>query len=155
MNFFYSLRSNQVVAKLWVGKHCEDFECEESISHVANRLYVKAGVVAAGSNYVAIVEDNESINKYGVREAVVTAPEVANVDDAVAWGFAKLNETKLKKLTGQAKNVFLSDMKPIEAKGTAVVVDTEEVEKQMRITAVNYTISTDGILANLHLEAYE
>jgi len=153
--FFLLPRSNQVVAKLWVGKHCEDFECEEDISHVANRLYVKAGVIAAGSNYVAIVEDGESINKYGVREAVVTAPEVANVDDAVAWGLAKLNETKLKKITGQAKNVFLSNMKPFEAKGAVVLVDTEGVELQMRVVSVTYDVSTDGILADLHLEAYQ
>lgn len=153
--FFFSLRSNKLVSKLWVGKHCDDFEVEENASQIANRLYIKAGVVAAGSNYVAVVEDSESISKYGYREAVVVAPEVLSIDDAIAWGYSQLNQKKLKKLTGAAKGVFLNDMRPIEPKGMAVIVDEEGAERTMRITTVNYLILTSGILAELKLEAWE
>lgn len=153
--FFFSQKSNQVISKLWVGKHCEDFEIDESASQIANRLYIKAGIINLGSNYVAIIQDDESIAKYGIREAVVSAPEVQSIEDAVAWGYAQLTEKKLKKITGSARNVFLENMKPIEPKGKAVIVDETGIEKEMRIIAVNYSISTNGVLANLNLEAYE
>jgi len=153
--FFFSLRSNQVLTKLWVGKHCEDFELEETASQIANRLYVKAGIISLGSNYVAVIQDNDSISKYGIREAIISAPEVQSIEDAVAWGYSQLNQKKLKKLTGVAKGVFLNDMRPIEPKGMAVIVDEEGAEREMRIIAVDYMISTSGILATLKLEAYE
>lgn len=153
--FFFSLRSALIVSKLWVGKHCEDFELEENASQIANRLYVKAGIISLGSNYVAVIQDNDSISKYGIREAIISAPEVQSIEDAVAWGYAQLAQKKLKKLTGAAKGVFLNDMRPIEPKGMAVIVDEEGAERTMRITAVDYTISISGILATLKLEAYE
>lgn len=153
--FFYSLRSNHIIAKLWVGKHCEDFELEESASDIANRLYVKAGAIVSGSNYLAVVEDSESIASYGTREAIISAPEVQSVSDAIAWGQGQLAERKLKKITGQATNVFLENMRPIEAKGKAIIVDEIGQEKEMRIVSVSYSIAPTGILANLKLEAFE
>lgn len=153
--FFFSLRSAQVVSKLWVGKHCEDFELEENASQIANRLYIKAGIISLGSNYVAVIQDNDSISKYGIREATISAPEVQSIEDAVAWGYAQLAQKKLKKLAGVARNVFLENMKPIEARGKAVIVDEAGTERELRIIAVDYMISTSGILATLKLEAYE
>jgi len=153
--FFFWLRSDQVMGKLWVGKHCEDLEIEENASQLANRLYVKAGVIQNGTNYIGVVEDLDSINKYGIREAVVTAPEAINVDDALAWAEAQLNTKCLKKITGKAKNAFLTNMKPIEPKGKLIITDTEGREYRLRLIGVDYTISTSGISANLNLEDYE
>lgn len=153
--FFFLLRSSQLVGKLWVGKHCEDLEIEENASDIANRLYIKAGVIVSGTNYVAVVEDSESIFKYGIREATISAPEVQTVDDALAWGQAELAKRKGKKVTGLAKNVFLEDMHPIEAGGRLAVVDETGREREMRIVSVEYSISPGGILANIKLESYE
>lgn len=153
--FFFRMRSNQVISKLWVGKHCEDFELEENASQIANRIYIKAGAVLLGSNYVGVVQDDESISKYGIREAIISAPEVQSIDDAIAWGYAQLAQKKLKKITGNIKNVFLENMRPIEPNGNVLIVDEAGDEKEMRIISVSYEISTGGILANMKLETYE
>jgi hypothetical protein len=153
--FFFFLRSNLVTAKLWVGKHCEDIEIEEQASQIKNRLYIKAGLIQNGSNILAVVEDQDSISKYGVREAVLTAPEIFSAADAENWGYQKLSELKLKKLTGTAKNIFLEAMKPIEPKGKVIIVNEEGTEREMRIIKVDYTINASSMLATMKLESYE
>ncbi|MHA1290368.1 MAG: hypothetical protein ACTSPB_23555, partial [Candidatus Thorarchaeota archaeon] len=137
----------------WVGKHYQDIEIEEDPLSVRNRLYIKAGEIqSGGSNIIGYVEDNDSISQYGLREEVITAPEILNSDDAVQWANLILQEKKEPKVIARLKNVFLDATKAkIEPKGKVKVTVYDGTEYNLQIKRASYSISAEGILAELEL----
>jgi len=137
----------------WVGKHYQDIEIEEDPLSVRNRLYIKIGEIQSeGSNIIGYVEDGSSISQYGLREEVVTVPEILNSDDAVQWANLILQEKKDPKVIARLKNIFLDATKEkIEPKGKVRVTVYDGTEYNLQIKRASYSISAEGILAELEL----
>ncbi len=93
----------------WVGHTLSDFSLAEK-NEVANRLYVKIGSVNGdkGNFTDFYVEDADSIAFFGVREAVVSAPQIRNEADARTWAGYELAGRAWPSIAGKAKNLDLS-----------------------------------------------
>lgn len=152
--FFFKGRSNSILRKIWVGVHADDCQIEENASNIITRCYVKAGKIADGSNILAVVENQEAIEKYGIREAVITAPEIFSEEDAALYGQIALEVLAKKKISGRLMNVELGGT-PIIPDGLISIVDENGEEHTLRVVKANYQISSAGITANCELEAYE
>jgi len=136
----------------WVGKQFQDIEIEEDPNSVRNKLYVKAGQISGGSNIIGSVQDGTSIATYGLREDVVTAPEILNSDDALQWANYILQDLKTPKVKAQIHNVFLDSTKEkIEPKGKCRITVYDGTEYELLVKRVQYSISKSGIFAELEL----
>ena len=136
----------------WVGKQFQDIEIEEDPNSVRNKLYVKAGQISGGSNIIGSVQDNTSISTYGLREDVITAPEILNSSDALQWANYILQDLKDPKVRAQIHNVFLDSTKEkIEPKGKCRITVYDGTEYELAVKRVLYSISKSGILAELEL----
>ena len=152
--FYFREKLTEATARLWAGKHFFEFDVNEDIDSVRNKLYVKQGTIVSGSNIAGAVQNAESISSYGLREAIITVPEVLNASDALAWAQTQLEKLKDPKARGQVAGVFLDEFRvPFEARGTAIITDQEGNIYELPIRNVKYSISTEGILANLELES--
>ena len=152
--FYFRLKQTGTTTRLWAGKHFGDFDVNEDINTIQNRLYVKQGKITSGSNIVGTVEDAASIGSYGVREAVITAPEIQDATDAIAWAQGELARLKDPKAHGQVAGVFLDEFRtPFEARGKAQITDNEGQLFVLPIKSVKYKISSQGTFATLELES--
>ncbi|MFH2099463.1 MAG: hypothetical protein ABIJ95_08140 [Pseudomonadota bacterium] len=93
----------------WVGRHLDGFSLSEK-DEVANRLHVKIGSVSTSDSNFAdfTVQDTDSQAFFGVREAVVSAPQIKNETDAATWAEYELANRAWPTVTGKAKNLDLS-----------------------------------------------
>ena len=150
--FYFRAIDTETRYHYWVGKQFQDIEIEEDPNSVRNKLYVKAGQISGGSNIIGSVQDNSSISTYGLREDVITAPEILNSSDALQWANYILQDLKDPKVRAQIHNVFLDSTKEkIEPKGKCRITVYDGTEYQLAVKRVLYSISKSGILAELEL----
>lgn len=134
----------------FVGKHLKTIIFDEDVSKIINRVYIKAGKITSGSNYIGMVEDTTSEDAYGLREKVLTIPAALTLSDAVRWGNYQLSSLKdpiqKAKVTGiELQNTI------IKAEGKARIFDEEGNKYEFPIKRVSYKISDDGIIADIEL----
>lgn len=152
--FYFQAKTAAVTAWLWAGHHFQDFELDEDVNSLQNRLYVKQGEIVSGSNYVGSVEDAASIAAYGLRESIITVPEVLGSADALVWAQTELAQLKDPKKRGSVRQIFLDDLRtPLNADGKILITDNEGIEYELPIRKAKYEISAQGIFANLELES--
>ena len=93
----------------WIGYQLHNFRLKEDTSKITNKLHVKIGKITGGSNFAGFsVEDLDSIAFFGEREAVLSAPEIKNEDDARLWAEYQLETRAWPKISGTARNLDLS-----------------------------------------------
>ena len=152
--FYFRERDAEIRETLWATKHYGEFSIDENVVDLRNRLYVKGGQIIEGSNIIGSVEDADSIAAYGIHEDIITAPEILNTDDALAWAQEVLLRKSEPKRTGHVENVFLDQLRRlIEAKGKARITDENGEEFILPIRSVRYRISPAGTFATLELES--
>lgn len=117
--FFRAINtSTNVNAIKVVGKHLKRYILEKDASKILNKIYILAGKITSGSNYICTVEDSASQNKYGIREGTLTIPSSLNLSDAQRWGNYKLSQLKDPIEKAMAEDVDL-DLNIIKANGKA------------------------------------
>ena len=150
--FYFRAIDTETKYHYWVGKQFQDIEIEEDPNSVRNKLYVKAGQISGGSNIIGSVQDGTSIATYGLREDVVTAPEILSSDDALQWANYILQDLKDPKVKAQIHNVFLDSTKAkIEPRGKCRITVYDGTEYELQVKRVQYSISKSGIFAELEL----
>jgi len=159
--FYFRPIDTDVNYSYWVGKHCQDIKITQKPHTVRNRLYIKVGLIQgegygyikAGSNCIGYVEDEDSIATYGLREEVVTAPDVLNVTDAETWAEQILSKKKDPEIKAKIKNIMFDTTKTkMEAVGKTRVTTHEGTEYELFIKKIDYSISSAGILGSIDLE---
>jgi len=160
--FYFRPIDTDTKYELWTGKQFQYLNIEENPHTVRNRLYVKVGLIQGegfgyikeGSNCIGSVEDAVSIATYGVREDVISAPDVLNVDDALQWAAQILAEVKDPKIKAKVVNVLFDKTRTkIDSVGKARITGHEGSEYELKIEKVAYSISSKGILGSLELKS--
>lgn len=100
------------------GKHFKRYVPEKDTGKILNKIYILAGKITSGSNYICTVEDTESQNTYGLREGTLTIPSSLNLSDAQRWGNYKLSQLKNPVEKASVEDVDL-DLNIIKATGKA------------------------------------
>jgi hypothetical protein len=141
----------------WSGKHFAQIEIPEDATTVKNRLYIRSGKIqSGGTNFAGSVQDAISIGAYGLREDVVTAPDILDYDDAIRWGNYQLSKLKDALTTATLSGINLDDARAmIEARGKMRVTSEQGVEYVLPISRVAYKISASGVTADLELGGLE
>lgn len=160
--FYFRPIDTDLKYHFWSGKHFQDMGIEENPFAVRNRLYIKVGLIQGegygyikeGSNCIGYVEDVDSIAIYGLREDIVTAPDVLDVDDAWRWGAEILQDRKSPNIKGKISNIIFDKTKTkVDSKGKIRVTGHEGSEYEFKIEKVSYSISSQGILGEMELES--
>ncbi|MCX5657842.1 MAG: hypothetical protein NTZ48_06435 [Candidatus Omnitrophica bacterium] len=133
-----------------VGKNLEKYKPEEDTSEILNKIYILAGLITDGSNYICTVEDEDSQETYGVREGVLTIPSSLNVNDAQRWGNYKLSKLKDPVEKAVAEGITLKQI-VIKADGKARIFDKYGNKKELYIKRVSYKVSPDGTICSMEL----
>lgn len=159
--FYFRAIDTDVYHSFWAGKHFQEVEIEKNPYAIRNRLFIKVGLIQGegygyikeGSNCIGYEEDTTSISTYGLREAVITAPDVLNVDDAKEWAKEILSKIKDPEIKAKIKNVMFDQTRvKIIAKGKARVTAYDSTEYTLYIKRVGYSISAEGITGDIDLE---
>ncbi|MEA3485162.1 MAG: hypothetical protein U9R03_00450 [Candidatus Aerophobetes bacterium] len=159
--FYFRAIDTDVHYSYWVGKHFQDIEINKNPFTVRNRLYIKVGLIQGegygyikeGSNCIGYEEDTTSISTYGLREEIVTAPDVLNIMDAREWAKQILAEMKDPEVRATIQNVLFDATKAkIDAKGKIRVTVFDGTEYTLFVDKVSYNISSAGILGQMELK---
>jgi hypothetical protein len=134
----------------FITKNVKTFTYDEDISKIVNKIYIRAGSLTAGSNYIGFVESGPSQSAYGLKEKILVAPNVLDVDDATRWGTYKLNSLKDPVLKAKASIVTLNKIL-IKAFGKARIFDENGNKYELPIKKITYKISTQGITCDMEL----
>ena len=159
--FYFRARNTTVQHSFWAGKHFQDLDIEENPHTVRNKLYIKVGLIQGagfgyvkeGSNCIGFESDATSISTYGLRETVVTAPDVLDISDAREWAKDLLATMKDPEISATIENLMLDQTRAkIAALGKARVTAREGTEYTLFIRRVGYLITPKGILGDIELE---
>jgi hypothetical protein len=134
----------------FVAKSVKTFTYDEDVSKIVNKIYIRAGSITDGSNYIGFVESSPSQTSYGLKEKILVAPTVLNVDDATRWGTYKLNSVKDPILKGKASTLTLNKIL-IKAFGKARIFDENGNKYELPIKKVSYKVSSQGITCDMEL----
>ena len=96
------------------------------------------------------MENTDSQDDYGLREKILVAPNVLDVDDATRWGTYKLNSLKDPILKAKASMITLNKIL-IKAFGKARIYDENGNKYELPIKKITYKISTQGITCDMEL----
>jgi len=107
-----------------IGKHFSRYVLEKDTSGILNKIYILAGKITSGSNYICMVEDLGSKTTYGIREGTLTIPSSLNLSDAERWGNYKLSRLAYPVEKAKVEDVELY-MNIIKAKGKARIFGRE------------------------------
>ena len=98
------------------------------------------------------VSDADSIAAYGLREDVVTAPDLLNSADATRWANYQLSQMKDPIVQAKIVNYFLDqDKSKISALGRIQLTAEDGTAYTLNVKRVVYTMSMAGIVANIEL----
>ena len=148
-------------ARFWVDEHIKEFAPKEDVEALVNYARIKGGKLAAdGTNWLATVEDIDSQNKYGRREAVWTLPSAFAEADATRWGLENLSISKDPKVSATVKGVDLKypypdgtfNVRKLSTRGRAAIYAKKGKPRYFPITTVGYKIDgSTGIKCELKL----
>lgn len=159
--FYFRAKSTDVNHDFWAGKHFNDVEIMENPHTVRNKLYIKVGLIQGegygyikeGSNCIGYEEDAASIAAYGLREDVVTAPDVLDIDDAREWAKDILSRTKDPEIKAHIKSILGDESRiKISTQGKARITTHNGTEYTLFIKKVGYSITPGGIVGDIELE---
>lgn len=160
--FYFRSIDTDLKYHCWAGKQFQHIKIEENPFAVRNRLYIKVGLIQGegfgyikeGSNCIGYVDDATSIATYGLREGVVTAPDVLNIADAQRWAGEILQNKKNPNIKAKISNVLFDKTKTkIDSEGKVRVTAHEGSEYELKIEKVAYSISSQGVLGEMELES--
>jgi hypothetical protein len=151
--FYFRAVSSAVVTDLWQGKHFQTLEVQQDPSQIRNKLHVKVGEIqVGGTNFIDPVSDPDSIAAYGLREDVISAPEVLGTSDATRWAQYRLSQVKDPIIQIRIMALLLDQtLTKLEARGMARVTAETAAEYTQALRRVNYHITPAGITADLEL----
>ncbi len=159
--FYFRAISSTVNHDFWAGKHFREVDIIKNPHKIRNKLYIKVGLIQGegfgyikeGSNCIGFEQDAGSIAAYGLREAVVTAPDVLDIDDAREWAKDILATVKDPEVRAEISDIILDQTRAkIEAEGKARFTIYDGTEYTLFIEKVRYSISPIGIRANIDLK---
>lgn len=148
-------------ARLWVGKHLEEYEPVDDADKIYNRLSIKgAAINDVGEQWLGTVQDTASQQLYGIREKVITLPSAYSATDAQRWGKNQLENLKKPVKSAKIKGVHLEypladgrfSVRKMWTDGDAVITDCAGRAQQYPITKLKYEVdSVTGIKCNMEL----
>lgn len=159
--FYFRPIDTDVHYAYWAGKHFQNIEIMENPHKVRNRLFIKVGLIQGtgfgwvkeGTNIIGYEEDTDSINEYGLRELLVTAPSLLKIADARIWAQQLLTKTAVPEIKAKIKNVLFDETKAkIDARGKTRITTDDGTEYELFIKRAEYSMSPQGILGALDLE---
>lgn len=148
-------------ARLTVGVHLSSYVPEWDVSKIVNWARIKGGNIDdSGEQWLCTVEDAESQQLYGVRQAVWTLPEAQAAEDAERWGKNQIQKYKDPVRSAKVSGVRLEY--PLQNGTFNVRHMTTDGEAEIRtlsgdtytypINKISYTVSASkGISADLQL----
>lgn len=151
--FYFRAIDTSTIKYLWAGKHFQEANIQVDPSGIRNKLYVKVGQIqAGGTNIAGSVSDPTSISAYGLREDVITAPEILNTTDALRWAAYILDQKKNPVTQAKIAGYFLdTEKEKINALGKVKLTTQDGDEYSLAIKRVTYKISAAGMTADLEL----
>lgn len=152
--FYFRPVDTTTAKNFWKGVHFQDLSVERGDpSQIKNRLYVKVGQIqAGGTNIIGSVSDSPSIAAYGLREDVITAPEILNNTDALRWAAYMLTTVKDAPIQAKVANYFLDANKvKIDLVGKIRVTTEDGTVYTLSPQRATYKITKDGMTVDLDL----
>ena len=158
--FYFRAKETDTTHSFWAGKHFQEVEIMENPHTIRNRLYIKVGLIQGtghgyikeGSNCIGYEEDAASIAAYGLRETVVTAPDVLDIGDAREWAKDILSVIKDPEVDASIKSILLDTTRAkISAVGKAKITTHDGTEYTLPIKKINYSITAGGIVGDVDL----
>lgn len=160
---YFQPRDNEIneQARFWIGMHLNTYVPTWDVEKIVNHAYIKGGNVDnEGEQWLAEVSDTESINKYGLQEAIWTLPSAYSESDAQKWGQSQMRKykepTKSAKVTGvkleypRADGTFF--VRKLSTQGQTALTTNEGEIYTYPITKLKYTVSADkGISLDMEL----
>lgn len=162
-NLYFKPRTSRIneQARLTVGVHMASYAPEWDVSKIVNWARIKGGNINdEGEQWLCTVEDTESQQAYGMRQAVWTLPEAQEVADAQRWGenqIAKYKDpVRSAKVTGVRLEYPLADgtfnVRHMTTDGDAEIRTLSGNTYTYPITKISYSLSASkGISADLQL----
>lgn len=162
-NLYFRPRNNKIneQARLTVGMHVGSYIPEWDASKVVNWARIKGGGLNTdGEQWLCIVEDTESQQKYGMRQAVWNLPEVQDAQDAQRWGLSQLAKYKEPTRSAKVKDVVLEYPLPdgtfnarhMSTEGEAEIRALNGEVYRYPITKISYSVTPEnGITADMQL----
>lgn len=95
--------------------------------------------------------DSDSINNYGLFEAVKSIPSTMSADDAQRWGDYQLQKYKDAVVTGTLENVEVTGK--IDVYGKCRIICHDGTEYSLAIVKVAYSVSSKGITCSITVGA--
>lgn len=148
-------------ARLTVGVHLSSYVPEWDVSKIVNWARIKGGNLDdSGEQWLCTVEDAESQQLYGVRQAVWTLPEAQAVTDAERWGENQIQKYKdpvrSAKVSGVRLEYPLQDgtfnVRHMTTDGQAEIRTLSGETHTYPITKISYKVSSSsGISADMQL----
>ncbi len=148
-------------ARLTVGRHLNKYVPSWNTEKIYNWARVKGGNIDdEGEQWLCVVQDEESIARYGKRDKVLTLPSAYEVEDARRWGENQIAQYKepvrSAKVTGVRLEYPLVDgtfnVRHLTTMGQAQIRTLDGSTYEYPITKVKYTISAStGISADMTL----
>lgn len=162
-NLYFKPRNASIneQARLTVGMHLSSYVPEWDVSKIVNWARIKGGNIDdSGEQWLCTVEDAESQQLYGVRQAVWTLPEAQAAEDAERWGKNQIQKYKDPVRSAKVSGVRLEY--PLQDGTFNVRHMTTDGEAEIRtlsgdtytypINKISYTVSASkGISADLQL----
>lgn len=154
-------RSINEQARLTVGKHINKYVPSWNTEKIYNWARVKGGNIDdEGEQWLCVVQDSESIAKYGKRDKVLTLPSAYEVADARRWGENQVAQYKEPICSAKVSGVRLEyplvdgtfNVRHLTTTGQAQIRTLSGDTHEYPITKVKYTISAStGITADMTL----
>ena len=148
-------------ARLTVGKHLSKYIPSWNTEKIYNWARIKGGNIDDdGEQWLCVVQDEESISKYGKRDKVLTLPSAYEVGDARRWGENQLAQFKGPVRSAKVSGVRLEyplvdgtfNVRHLTTMGEAQIRTLDGKTYEYPITKVKYTVSAKtGISADMTL----
>lgn len=148
-------------ARFWVGRHLNEYIPSLDVDKVVNWAKIKgAKLDSNGEQWLTIVEDIESQQKYGRREAIWSLPSAYSEGDAERWGMSELRKYKDAVPSAKVKGLILEYPRPdgkfwvrkLSTDGQAAITNSEGTMTQYPITKLKYSIDAkNGIVCEMDL----
>lgn len=137
----------------WTGFHFGGIDITEDPTGIVNRIIIKAGQIQSGGSNIAITVDHPgSISDYGLKEEVMTAPDILDIADAERWGEWQLEQKRSPIIQAAIKQIDVDLLKTlILPQGKMKVTSETGLEYTLPIKKITYSISPSGILADIEL----
>jgi hypothetical protein len=150
--FYFRAIDTTVKTSVWQGKHFQAAEIAVDPQGIRNKLYIKSGQISGGSNIIGSVDDPASIAEHGLREDLITAPDLLNSTDATRWANYILGQKKDPVIQAKVINYFLDREKAkIAALGRIRLTTEDGAEYTLPVKRVTYKMNAAGIMADIEL----